>query len=266
MIPAVSFINTKVLWILMIVAGLVIPGASLLAAPVGPTSTGGNPDAAAGSFLEKTSPDQPSLDQLREIHLPAEVSFWPLAPGWWLALALLLVLGSGLCWWLGRYWRSNRYRKQARRLLQDHYKRCAGDQHKATCLRGVNEILRRTALMAFPRQRVAALAGDDWVAFLARSSDLDAFQGGEGQILALGPYAPDPQFDADKLQALALRWVRRHSRRRLKRSPARKGDSRAQTAVVVKNAPPGIIGAERPEPKPLKEANGARASSGGSAC
>ena len=33
------------------------------------------------------------LAQLADIHLPAEVSYWPPAPGWWV-LALLL-LGSG---------------------------------------------------------------------------------------------------------------------------------------------------------------------------
>ena len=31
------------------------------------------------------------LAQLADIHLPAEVSFWPPAPGWWILTALLFI-------------------------------------------------------------------------------------------------------------------------------------------------------------------------------
>ena len=35
------------------------------------------------------------LSQLADIHLPDPVSIWPLAPGWWLVIVLIL---AGLCW------------------------------------------------------------------------------------------------------------------------------------------------------------------------
>ncbi|MEC7549612.1 MAG: DUF4381 domain-containing protein, partial [Pseudomonadota bacterium] len=34
------------------------------------------------------------LAQLADIHLPAEISFWPPAFGWWILALLLLVAGS----------------------------------------------------------------------------------------------------------------------------------------------------------------------------
>ena len=34
------------------------------------------------------------LAQLADIHLPAEISFWPPAFGWWILALLLLIAGS----------------------------------------------------------------------------------------------------------------------------------------------------------------------------
>ena len=51
--------------------------------------------------------NNPALEQLRDIHLPQAVHWWPPAPGWWIVAALLLALTI----WLGRYLRA-RYRRQ----------------------------------------------------------------------------------------------------------------------------------------------------------
>jgi len=51
--------------------------------------------------------DNPMLEQLRDIHLPEAVHWWPPAPGWWIVAALLL----GLITWLSRYLQA-RYRRQ----------------------------------------------------------------------------------------------------------------------------------------------------------
>ena len=29
--------------------------------------------------------------ELRDIHLPTEISWWPLAPGWWIVIGLILL-------------------------------------------------------------------------------------------------------------------------------------------------------------------------------
>jgi len=51
--------------------------------------------------------DNPMLEQLRDIHLPEAVHWWPPAPGWWIVAALLLALTI----WLSRYLQA-RYRRQ----------------------------------------------------------------------------------------------------------------------------------------------------------
>lgn len=51
--------------------------------------------------------NNPALEQLRDIHLPQAVHWWPPAPGWWIVAALVLALTI----WLGRYLQA-RYRRQ----------------------------------------------------------------------------------------------------------------------------------------------------------
>ena len=51
--------------------------------------------------------NNPALEQLRDIHLPQAVHWWPPAPGWWLVAALVLALTV----WLSRYLQA-RYRRQ----------------------------------------------------------------------------------------------------------------------------------------------------------
>ena len=61
------------------------------------------------------------LAQLRDIHLPADISWWALAPGWW---ALIIMLGLMVGWAISKAfkrYRANLYRRQAlqRPLLID---------------------------------------------------------------------------------------------------------------------------------------------------
>ena len=59
------------------------------------------------------NPDPGSLDNLRDIvELPA-VSWWPLAPGWWIVIALVAVIAAvnGMRAW--KQWKANAYRRAA---------------------------------------------------------------------------------------------------------------------------------------------------------
>ena len=51
--------------------------------------------------------NNPALEQLRDIHLPQAVHWWPPAPGWWIVAAVALALTI----WLSRYLQA-RYRRQ----------------------------------------------------------------------------------------------------------------------------------------------------------
>lgn len=90
---------------------------------------------------------QPESLPLRDIHLPTPVSWWPLADGWWLCIALLVLAGVALAWW----WRGTPSRRARHAALaelaeiESHYAR-QGDG--LACAQGVSRLLRRLALLA----------------------------------------------------------------------------------------------------------------------
>ncbi len=158
------------------------------------------------------NPASPTALQLRDIHLPAEPGFWPPAPGWWILAALLLVL---LVWaariLLSRY----RLRRQRRRILAmlGELEQESANSITPERIAQISSLLRRLALMRYPRQRVAALTGRDWLRFLDESGGNGRFSHGPGQVLANGPYQPALATDLDPhaLGALLREWIKKNT-------------------------------------------------------
>ncbi len=82
---------------------------------------------------------------LRDIHLPAEPSWWPPAPGWWLLAVLVLVVAVVAI----RAWRRHRREQARQRRILHELDRLAARQHEnggqAELLRGLHQLLRRVA-------------------------------------------------------------------------------------------------------------------------
>lgn len=135
------------------------------------------------------------LDQLAEPAEPAPVSMMPETIGW----AVLVALVGWLVVRTVRRRRANAYRREALALLAG-----AGDDARA-----IAPILRRTALAAYPRERVASLSGAAWLAFLDRTGGGPGFRSGPGKALVSAPYR-DAERETPGLGALAAGWVRRH--------------------------------------------------------
>jgi hypothetical protein len=125
---------------------------------------------------------------LRGLHLPESVGWWPLAPGWWLLIAMG-VLAAGI---LIRIWLRRRAHAAARRkaLRQLEASRSAYADHGNPVTLGaeVSELLRRTMLAYAPRAEVAGLTGDEWLAWLDRDLDEPRFRHGAGRSLLDLPY------------------------------------------------------------------------------
>lgn len=140
------------------------------------------------------------LDLLRPIPEPEPISMVPATQGW---LWLVLAIGTVTVWIVGialRRRRSSAYRRAALAELDQ----AGGDPAR------VAAILRRTALVAYPRRQVAALVGDDWLRFLDGTCAGSSFADGPGgQLLTKAPYSGFGQVDTALLHQ-CRHWIEKH--------------------------------------------------------
>ncbi len=174
----------------------------------GPLASGMNPAALA---------DPDPLADLRGYHLPDPVSWWPPAPGWWLLALLVLTLGVLLILWGIRQRRRGAAARAAQAELTALRATLAQDGDTAAFARGLSRLLRRFALVRFPRRAVAGLGGEEWLAFLDGKGGAGRFQSGPGRLLLKAPYQPPPEApvldqSVEELAALIQDWIRRNRR------------------------------------------------------
>lgn len=150
------------------------------------------------------------LAELRDIHMPGVLEVWPPAIGWWFLLATFVILVCLAIYWLYRRWRGNRYRREAMRELAQL--RADYQQHgdDGVYITELQLLLKRVALTRFPREAVAHLTGESWVAFLDHSSKTQEFSMGDGQSLIDSNYRKEPEVNVAALHELSKRWIKRH--------------------------------------------------------
>lgn len=138
------------------------------------------------------------LDRLEPAPEPPLISLMPQTIGWlWLALGLAVALVF-LIRRVLRHRRANAYRRAGLAALST-----VGDDPAQ-----IAGILRRTALAAYPREDVAELTGDRWLAFLDQSFSGDGFCNGPGRVVAEAPYRNVA--GSSGLADLARRWIAEH--------------------------------------------------------
>jgi len=153
--------------------------------------------------------------QLMDIYQPDSVSWWPLAPGWW----LLLLLSLAVVTIVARY----RYQKTALRRaslyelgqIEEGYKQKQSLNQLAMTL---NLLLRRILLSKTLLNFEPGLYGRQWLEYLDSHWERQEFSQGAGQNLLILPYQNYPKYarpsDEDNLLAkelidLTRSWIRK---------------------------------------------------------
>jgi ABC-type nickel/cobalt efflux system permease component RcnA len=165
--------------------------------------------------MSASSADMPSLDRLHDIVLPGPVPWWPPAPGWYVVAALVVVLGVWAMWRWWRQWRANAYRRAALAELEQLVAQSHDPSRRVVALQALPELLKRTALAAFPRDEIASLSGPAWLGFLDHTGGGRDFTSGPGALIPEIAYIPRYTEHLDQAQQEAViqcvrRWIRKH--------------------------------------------------------
>jgi len=146
------------------------------------------------------------LDQLRDIHLPDAVSWWPLAIGWWLVAALLLGMMLFFVW---RLQRSKQQRHRVNHVMQSlDALDDDTDLSEQEWLQTLSALLRRIVINLHGRQATAGLVGKQWLEYLDQSTKNKDFSEGGGKLLATHPYQTHASYDRQVLLQLVRKWVK----------------------------------------------------------
>ena len=130
----------------------------------------------------------PEQIPLRDLHLPEAIGWWPLAPGWWVVVALAAVLLISLVRQYLRAHAKGAARRHALRQLNALIAEFEQHRNAVAFSSDLSELLRRTMLAYAPRHEVAGLTGDEWLAWLDRDLDQPRFTGDTGRKLLALPY------------------------------------------------------------------------------
>lgn len=134
---------------------------------------------------------------LRDLQLPAPTGWWPLAPGWWLLIALLAVCFVWLVVRAWRHWRLNAPRRFALHRLAAIRREFEQGADPVLLGKELSELTRRTMLAYVPRGAVAGLTGNDWLNWLDQGLDDRPFSDGPGRTLETLPYMNPQRIDLE---------------------------------------------------------------------
>lgn len=147
------------------------------------------------------------LAQLRDIHLPEPVSWWPLAPGWYVLMLLILLILMIITYRVYKRHVNGLAKNKALELLKtykDHYDK---ERNAQVASARVSELLRRVALVYYPRAQVAGLHGDDWVEFLNKTSKKIDFKPVKAMLLE-SPFKTGETVNLKPLFTRAEQWIK----------------------------------------------------------
>ncbi len=151
-------------------------------------------------------PQTPQLD-LKDIHLPDAINWWPPAIGWWLLAILIPLLCFFLFWLYKRLTRKTAIKTAKKLILQIKQNTQTDDKQKLTEL---SQLIRRVAISLSPRAETASLTGQAWLDYLDKSVTGTPFSQGAGKVLVIAQYQKSSTTDIDisSLIAVCEDWLK----------------------------------------------------------
>jgi len=155
----------------------------------------------------------PATLDLRDIHLPEPISWWPLAPGWWILFACTIIIIVAII--ISRkIYLSKQLKRDIKAELENIKQQFQQTQNKLQLAKSLSVLLRRASISYYPKADIAGLTGDSWLSYLdnsnASSSADNRFQSDIGKVLLSAPYLPENStldFEPQSLIRLCESWL-----------------------------------------------------------
>ncbi|MCK5002309.1 MAG: DUF4381 domain-containing protein [Gammaproteobacteria bacterium] len=152
----------------------------------------------------------PTTLELRDIHLPEAISWWPPAPGWWFLLGSIILIIAAI-FLFKRYQKKQALKKQVLAEFENICTQYQSDKNAIALIQSMSILLRRACISFYPRSEAASLTGKSWLAFLDDTSKEKVFDTEHGQLIATAPYLSENtklDFDAENLIHLCENWLK----------------------------------------------------------
>ena len=143
-----------------------------------------------------------NLPELRDIHLPEGISWWPPAYGWFVILAV--IIGGYFLYKLIKLWRI-----KSRKLYALHILKTLDKKEIIESSIKISELLRRICVYMYPE--AVSLEGEKWINFLKKSGK-SKLSDKAADLLRNAPYV-NPQknnynaIDLEDLSEFSRQWI-----------------------------------------------------------
>lgn len=146
------------------------------------------------------------LAELKDLHLPTEVPLFPLAIGWYLIAAILVLIIIGFI-----YYRICQRKRLAKILAIEQLITELESNHTqlidAEIIAQASILLKRIAMTKFPTQKPEYLTGMVWLEFLDKTGKTTEFSTGVGKCL-INIYQLQQLDNRDEFFNALRKWLR----------------------------------------------------------
>ncbi len=146
------------------------------------------------------------LSQLKDIHLPQEVSHWPIAYGWWLSLILLVLVICAIAYLFIQQRKKTQVKRAALFQLNKQFDEYKSHQNSQLFLQQNNELLKRFCMQKYPA--AINLSGKAWGQFLCTHAPKNTFNDEQLTALSQGLYQAEFRYDSEALFNACRQWLK----------------------------------------------------------
>ncbi|MCG8325359.1 MAG: DUF4381 domain-containing protein [Thiotrichales bacterium] len=129
---------------------------------------------------------------IRDIHVPEDVSWWPLASGWWLLFLSILVVVYGTCY----LYRRGKGRRSLRAVAHGQLREIRDKKENTSeCFTEVYLLLRRISKVLPEGEMHLKMDNDQWLEWLSSLSGMDSCPDLYRRQVSRIPYQPPQHVD-----------------------------------------------------------------------